>query len=625
MLTSQPGDANRDGQFDQVDILTALQGGRYLTGRPATWAEGDWNGDGLFDRLDIIAALQTGLYLQGSYAAAAAEPLASSLRVTEINYNPHVPLVQFLEQDVDNDEFEFVELANVGSQPIQLQGVRFAQTPAEAGVEGIGFVFAAQMLAPGERVVIVENTTAFRSRYGNAATIAAGDDGDGGDRGEFAGGLGNGGELLTLVDGSGGIIQQFLYGDSGDWPGRPDGFGSSLEVLDAAGDYGSGENWRSSSEIGGSPGTAGLGPDNRVVFNEVLSHTDPPDADMIELLNTTGSPVSIDNWSITDTAGDFLRYRISQPVPLAAGGYHVISASQFESELGGLSSYLGEELWLIETSPMGKPIRFVDSVDFGATANGVSLGRWPNGPGRLFPMAQRTFGAANTGPLLPDVMISEIQYYAADPDGAGPLTSDAMAYLEVYNRSPSAVDLTNWRVSGGIEFTFEAGTLIGPGETLVVVPFLPSNTSQRELFYQTYGVNASVRLVGPYKGQLSHAGENVQLEWPDEPPAEEPDIIPWILEDRVKYDDDLPWPTTPDGKGDSLARTGAEAFGDFATSWTAHAQPGSGRPLHPPGRRCQRGPPVRSAGPGASGPGWEIRDSAASLLAGRRLEWRRPV
>ena len=62
------GDSNADRQFDQLDIVLALQGNRYLSGQPATFAEGDWNRDGVFDQADIVSALQTGNYLAGPYA-----------------------------------------------------------------------------------------------------------------------------------------------------------------------------------------------------------------------------------------------------------------------------------------------------------------------------------------------------------------------------------------------------------------------------------------------------------------------------------------------------------------------------------------------------------------------------
>ena len=55
------GDANRDGEFNQVDIVHVLASAKFhLAG----------NGDGVFSQKDIIAALVTGNYLQGLYVDA---------------------------------------------------------------------------------------------------------------------------------------------------------------------------------------------------------------------------------------------------------------------------------------------------------------------------------------------------------------------------------------------------------------------------------------------------------------------------------------------------------------------------------------------------------------------------
>jgi hypothetical protein len=64
---SEPGDANRDLVFNQLDIVQVLQFAKYLTGEPATWDEGDWNADGVLDQEDIVAALATGNYMQGLF------------------------------------------------------------------------------------------------------------------------------------------------------------------------------------------------------------------------------------------------------------------------------------------------------------------------------------------------------------------------------------------------------------------------------------------------------------------------------------------------------------------------------------------------------------------------------
>ena len=58
-----PGDANRDGKFDQLDVVHVLQVAKYMSGESANWEQGDWNGDAVFDQLDIVFALQAGTYL----------------------------------------------------------------------------------------------------------------------------------------------------------------------------------------------------------------------------------------------------------------------------------------------------------------------------------------------------------------------------------------------------------------------------------------------------------------------------------------------------------------------------------------------------------------------------------
>lgn len=61
------GDANRDGNFDQQDILDVLRAGKYLTGERALWSEGDWNTDGVFDPKDLVLALQRGGFGQPTF------------------------------------------------------------------------------------------------------------------------------------------------------------------------------------------------------------------------------------------------------------------------------------------------------------------------------------------------------------------------------------------------------------------------------------------------------------------------------------------------------------------------------------------------------------------------------
>ena len=83
--------------------------------------------------------------------------------------------------------------------------------------------------------MVVKNRTAFASRYGSTARIAE-RQGAPKASASLTVRLSNQGELLTLLDANGQIIQQFEYNDSGKWPGRADQGGSTLEVVDVHAD-----------------------------------------------------------------------------------------------------------------------------------------------------------------------------------------------------------------------------------------------------------------------------------------------------------------------------------------------------------------------------------------------------
>ena len=68
------GDANLDGEFNNIDLVDVLQAGKYGLDIHAGWADGDWDGDGRFNRDDILLALQDGGYDRGALAAVNAVP-----------------------------------------------------------------------------------------------------------------------------------------------------------------------------------------------------------------------------------------------------------------------------------------------------------------------------------------------------------------------------------------------------------------------------------------------------------------------------------------------------------------------------------------------------------------------
>ncbi len=491
------------------------------------------------------------------------------LAITEVNYHPYDPTAAEVAAGfTDSDDFEFIEIRNVGDVALDLTGVKLSV--------GVTFDFTGSQvttLAPGAYVVVAKNLAAFTARYGQGRPVA----------GVYTGSLSNSGETIRLESLTAQTIHEFTYDDSGSWPGRADGGGSTLEVVSVAGDYNDPANWQPSVEYGGTPGGPSTGPVASVVVNEVLTHTDPPDLDSIELYNPTGQAINVGGWYLTDSTALVQKYKIPAGTVIPAGGYLVFDENDFNPTPNNpapnhfsLNAAHGDDVWIVAADAAGKPTRFIDHVEFGAIANGETWGRWPNATGDLVPMRTRTLGGPNSGPRVGPLVISEINY---NPPAAGGLQPADLEYVEIYNPTNAEVDLTHWTLGAGLDFAFASGTKLPSHQTLVVVhfdPALPANAALATGFRAAYGIDASVRLVGPFVGSLDNGGEKLRLFRPDDPPLDEPGFYPQLPEDQAKYDNEAPWPTAPDGGGKSLTRYSSLLWGDDADSWVAATpSPGS--------------------------------------------------
>jgi hypothetical protein len=166
------------------------------------------------------------------------------LRITELNYHPYNPPAG---SPFEDNDFEFLEFANIGDQPIPLAGVQI--------FGGIQYNFSESPfteLAPGQHVVIVANEMAFRERYGDGPLVA----------GMYDDHLSNSQEHLMLLDAEGGHVLSFTYDDS--WYPDTDGDGPTLVIADATAavewwDIRTG--WRESQQHGGTPAA----PNNRLL------------------------------------------------------------------------------------------------------------------------------------------------------------------------------------------------------------------------------------------------------------------------------------------------------------------------------------------------------------------------
>jgi CotH protein/chitobiase/beta-hexosaminidase-like protein/lamin tail-like protein/Fn3 domain-containing protein len=162
------------------------------------------------------------------------------LVVTELMFHPTPPPAgsPYIDED-----FEFVEVQNLGSEPAILMGVRLAG--------GILFDFSGSTLTrldPGAYAVVVRNLAAFQSRYPSTGIDIAG---------VYDRNLANTGDSVVLEGPLEAPILEISYLDT--WYPEADGGGRSLVAVDplAPPDQWSVKAaWRPSSADGGSPGKA---------------------------------------------------------------------------------------------------------------------------------------------------------------------------------------------------------------------------------------------------------------------------------------------------------------------------------------------------------------------------------
>ncbi|MBI4585101.1 MAG: lamin tail domain-containing protein [Planctomycetes bacterium] len=125
---------------------------------------------------------------------------------------------------------EFIELYNLGSQPVDVSGFRFNR--------GLTYsIPAGTVLAPGSYLVIAEDPALLERNYGLSGVL-----------GPYEGALSNSGENLRLVDLLGNIADEVRYYGGGAWSHWADGRGSSLELIDPDQDNAVGAAWEASDE-----------------------------------------------------------------------------------------------------------------------------------------------------------------------------------------------------------------------------------------------------------------------------------------------------------------------------------------------------------------------------------------
>ena len=507
------------------------------------------------------SAMNTEVYAVG--------PVLENLRISELMYHPSDPTPTEItaagDPNLTDEDFEFIELKNIGGTAINLNLVHFT--------DGIDFTFGDYTLAADGYAVLVKNQAAFAARYSTSGINII--------PGSYLGALDNGGEEIVLRDAIGAEIHDFDYKDS--WYELTDGPGFSLTMVNPAStdpdDWDRKSGWRASLAEGGTPGSSDttLAADS-IVINELLAHSHGTASDWIELYNKTGQNINIGGWFLSDDNADLnvmRKYEIPANTVINAHSYLVFTeATSFgksslpEGKGFGLSEG-GETLYLYSGESGQVTGYYQTEENFDASETGVTFGRYEkaelSGGYDFVRQSSPSQGTVNNGPLIPAIVITEIYY--------NPPSGGAYEFVELYNRSGSAVMLMSeartetspgvfiaesipWRLEG-TGFKFPVGTTI-PAYTRILVAKTPALYS-----------SAPCVVYGPYDGALDNGGEQIEIQIPGDMEYGQPRY--WIPIEKVDYDDTAPWPTSADGGGHSLYRINVNTYGRDYSNWNAAA------------------------------------------------------
>ena len=434
-----------------------------------------------------------------------------------------------------------VELVNTGAASLDVGGYILGQSGGAAR-----FTMPAQTLAPGEHLLWSEGQTGIRG--------------------------GNGDKIFLYAPGGGTLVDAVVVRDCAR-ARSPDGTGGWLNA--AATTFG---------------GTNAVSLHDEVVINEIMYHHQPVWDRPAAYQESVVLPIDA-TWRYSQQGIDYgaawrqPTYDDSawrQGAALLYVSTAALPAPKNTPLTLGRRTYYFRAQFVFNGDTNGTIFTLNPVIDDGAVfyLNGVEVLRenMPAGNVTYAMFASSTVGtAAYTGPyaISPTNLVAgtntlavEVHQAASgDPDvvfgvelrarvQATPATVFAESgeeWIELYNRSSAAVDLTGWQFDQGIQFRFPDGTTLAPGGFLVVAK------EPAALLAQWPGL----AVAGPFTNQLSNAGEEIVLQDAQGNPA-----------DVVHYLDGGAWPSQADGGGSSLELRDPRADNGQGAAWAASDESG---------------------------------------------------
>jgi len=506
--------------------------------------------------------------------------------INEINYN----------SPTGADSGDWVELYNASGSMVDLTGYNFNDSGASFAIP------SGTTLMAGAYLVLVENGTDFTTVHATVSNFI----------GDLGFGFSGSGEMISLTDADGCVIDEVTYSDSAPWPTEPDGNGPTLALDDPALDNALPENWGASGASGGTPGEDNTSvtftpPIANFTFNpnggdapitisfDASSSSDSDgtivgyawdfgtgDSDNGQTVNYEFTTAGTYNVMLTVVDNDGLdnttvqQITITEPAPVCEGGA-ISTTDDTTICIGGTetitisaSGGMGSNFAYLVTDETGTTILDGPTVnnvfDFNAAPVGVCQiwGIWYEDdlsiPDDQVANISGCFALSNAinvtrQDCTPDctttgavVVITEINYNSAS-------TMDSGDWVEIFNPNEFEVDLSGYSIAdSGDSFVFTAGTMIGPNAYLV----LSNNVLNFVAIYPEVS-----NFVGEATFGFGNAGEIITVF-----DANGCEI------DVVEYDDEAPWPVEADGMGSTLMLNDPNLDNIDPANWSASANMG---------------------------------------------------
>lgn len=306
-------------------------------------------------------------------------------------------------------------------------------------------------------------------------------------------------------------------------------------------------------------------------ISEFMYHADTSahSNDWVELYNYGNSPVNISGWKLKDENIDNT-FIIPTSTTIDPGAYLVIAQSldtflmvypDVTNVIGSFDFGFGnksDQVRLLDASntPIVE-INYIDSLPWPSAADGMgpslqikSFDDDPNNPDNWFAGCVRGTPGTAYFPCDYPLVVSEINYNSAPFFKVGD-------WIELYNRSGAAIDLTGWQFRDQQDniFEFPSGIILEDGERLVVSDSLDAITTAFP------GLD---NMIGEFTFSLSNGGDAVLLY-----------DAAFTLQFSVKYNDKLPWPIDADGDGYTLEFVEENDNPNIPENWIAGCPFGS--------------------------------------------------